>query len=182
MSAGNREEQQEQYWDIPGNVSLGYGSTTSGAPTEDTTPAASDPSANTGGGAESRVGSTQSTMSPTHWKDFRRACYTLFIQERERRQEVQRQQGSDGTTRALAALNFTTPSNLDPTFSEKQLDVAKSHYKKWEPSFRSFQQEGKPAFDSVTAMAVLKCKEEPDEEEWLAMYAASASEFGSRRN
>ncbi|TYJ51237.1 hypothetical protein B9479_008202 [Cryptococcus floricola] len=177
MSDGKREEQEEQDWAIPGGVSLGYGPTTFGAPTEDATPATSescnepdtaplDPSANTGGGAESRVGSTQSTMSPTHWKDFRRACFTLCCPE------VEQQQESDGTMKALAALNYTTPSNLNPTFSEEQFDVADNYYDSWNPPFRSFEENGKPEFDVVTAMAVLDCKEEPNEVVWEAMYAA----------
>ncbi|TYJ51239.1 hypothetical protein B9479_008204, partial [Cryptococcus floricola] len=158
MSDGNREEQEEEDWAIPGGVSLGYGPTTFGAPTEDTTPAASDPSANTGGGAESRVGSTQSGLSPTHWKDFRRACFTLCFPG------VEQQQESDGTTKALAALNFTTPSDLNPTFSDSQLRVATTYYDSWDPPFRSFQEFGKPALDRVTALTVLNCEEEPNEQ------------------
>ncbi|TYJ51064.1 hypothetical protein B9479_008387, partial [Cryptococcus floricola] len=185
MSDGKREEQEEQDWAISGGVSLGYGPTTFGAPTEDATPVPSesrnepdtaplDPSANTVGGAESRVGSTQPTMSPTHWTEMRRECFNI-IREVAKEQEVEQQQECDrqDVTQALAALNFTTPSNLNPTSMEKQLAVADAYYKTWKPSFRSFQQNGKPAFDGVTVRTVLVCLEEPNEEEWLAMYAES---------
>ncbi|TYJ51341.1 hypothetical protein B9479_008097, partial [Cryptococcus floricola] len=177
MSDGKREEEEEEDWPIPGGVSLGYGPTTFGAPTEDATPATSesrnepdtapiDPSANTGGGAESRVGSTQSTMSNTHWEEMRQACRT-FIEEVEQQPEDD-VAPFDETTKALAALNYTTPSNLNATFSEEQFAVADAQYKTWNPPFRSFEQNGKPEFDVVTAMALFSCTKEPNEEVWRA--------------
>ncbi|ODN87429.1 hypothetical protein L198_07056 [Cryptococcus wingfieldii CBS 7118] len=189
MSEGKREEEEED-WAIPGGFSLGYGPSTFGSPTEDTTPAPSesrnepdtaplDRSANTGGGAESRVGSTQLTLSPTHWQEMRQACHT-FIQEVEQQPEYD-VAPTDETTKALAALNGTTPSNLNPTFSEQSV-VAASHYDTWHPPFRSFERNGKPAFDYLTAKTLFSCKEEPNEVVWLAKYSVSVARLRSRRD
>ncbi|ODN72996.1 hypothetical protein L202_08392 [Cryptococcus amylolentus CBS 6039] len=188
MSDGKREEEED--WPIPGNVSLGYGPSTYGAPTEDTTPAPSesvdepdtaplDPSANTGGGAESREGSTQFIMSPTHWEEMRKACHT-FIKEVEGQPENE-VDPTDETTKALAALNYTTPSNLNPTISEQSI-VAAAYYDTWNPPFRSFERNRKPEFDYVTARTIFFCREEPNEVVWLAAYGGSVARLRSRRD
>ncbi|WVQ77674.1 hypothetical protein IAR50_007364 [Cryptococcus sp. DSM 104548] len=168
----SQDREEEDDFALPGGVSLGFGPSTFDTSAEDTAPAA--PEANW---AQDEAEDGQKQMSVVNWQDMRQACWT-FICEVDDAAEEPTDQVHDQTAHNFAALNYTTPSELNPTYSEQSV-VAASYYDEWNPPFTSFEENGKPQFSYVVAKTIFTCRYEPDEAEWKTMYAGTLA--GGRR-